>query len=96
MHRCIRCRSSDEQGARLIPRHMGRTRNQVVGVNDDELGLARPIVRESDDFVANRDPGDPGPDFLHDAREVSSPRPRGTSPATAWRTLPRESKPHQD
>jgi hypothetical protein len=70
------CRPRDEQRPRHLPRHPGRAGGEVVGVDSDQLGLAGPVVRESDDLVADRHPGDAVGHLVDEPREVAA-LPRG-------------------
>jgi hypothetical protein len=67
--RCRRAR--DEQGARLLPRHMGRSPCQVICRNDHEVGLAGAIVGEADHLVARPIARDRAPDLLHHTGEIA-------------------------
>src|ERR1700676_4034600 len=46
--------------------------DEMVGVDDDQFGLAGPIVGESDDLVADRDVLDGAADFLDETGQVAA------------------------
>ena len=72
MHRRVGSCSRNEQGSSLLPRNMGGTTNQMVGLDSNQFGMTGPIVRESDDLVADRDVPDRASDCLDDAGKVAA------------------------
>jgi hypothetical protein len=46
--------------------------DEIVSVDDDQFGLAGPIVGESDDLVADRDVLDRAADFLDETGQVGA------------------------
>ncbi len=71
LDRRIRRRSRDEQGACLLPRHVGRAPRQLVGRNDYEVGLAGAIVGEADHLVSGTIARDGAPDLFHHTGEIA-------------------------
>jgi hypothetical protein len=84
LHRRISRGSRDKQSPCLLPRDMGGAMDEMVSLDDNQLGLTGTIVSEADDLVADRDILDRGADLLDDARKVAALL-RETSRATAWR-----------
>jgi hypothetical protein len=72
MHRRISSSSRNEQCPSLLPRNMGGTTNQMVSLDNNQFGVTGPIVRESDDLVADRDVPDRASDCLDDAGKVAT------------------------
>jgi len=72
MHRRVSSSSRNEQCPSLLPRNMGGTTNQMVSLDNNQFGVTGPIVRESDDLVADRDVPDRAPDCLDDAGKVAA------------------------
>src|SRR6202040_195877 len=68
---------------------MGGAVNEMVSLDDDELGLAGPIVRESDDLVADSDIPDGAADCFDDAGKVAAlSRRKCCGPLLGEDTLP--------
>jgi hypothetical protein len=67
MHRRASSSSRNEQCSSLLPRKMGETTNQMVSLDNNQFGVTGPIVRESDDLVADRDVPDRASDCLDEA-----------------------------
>jgi hypothetical protein len=74
---------------------MGGAMDEMVSLDDNQLGLTGTIVSEADDLVADRDILDRGADLLDDARKVAALVLRETSRATAWRRRPPGSLPRR-
>jgi hypothetical protein len=66
-HGCVSRGPCDEQGAGLLPRYVFRTRHQVAGFDQHELGLAYSVVSESNHLIAHRDIRHARSGLLHDA-----------------------------
>src|SRR3984957_8390230 len=72
MHRRISGSSCNKQCPSLLPRNMGGTTNQMASLDNNQFGVTGPIVRESDDLVADRDVPDRASDCLDDAGKVAA------------------------
>src|SRR5580704_2594537 len=72
VHRPPRGRARDIQAAGHLPGDLLRLARQVAGLDQDQLGLGVPPVREPDHLVAGREFAGPGTDLLDDPGEVAA------------------------
>src|SRR4029077_2613544 len=72
VYRPPRGRARDEQAASYLPCDRLRLARKVSGLDQDQLGLGGPLVREPDHLVAGRKSAGPGADLLDDPGEVAA------------------------
>jgi hypothetical protein len=66
----------------LLPQYVFRTRHQVAGFDQHELGLAYSVVSESNHLIAHRDIRHARSGLLHDAAKSLALARKGTWPAS--------------
>jgi hypothetical protein len=72
VYRPPRGRPRDEQGAGHLPGDLLRLAGEVAGLDEDQLGLGGPLVREPDHLVAGGESAGSGADLLDDPGEVAA------------------------
>ena len=70
-HGCVGRCPRDEQSAGRVPLHAWWATRGVVGLHDDELGLAGAIVGEADHLVADREAADVSAELFDDSCQIA-------------------------